>query len=175
MKKHWRRGLLLGVSIALLLSGGVALAASLSVEANQPCFECVARADWPPSGDQLMELTFGGYDPGEDLFARLTMAGSLWGEGSYPSPLRAPPAGFNCPYVAKTSLLACSITAMHPIIQQDSMRRLAHPMVRTQCTASGFGGYSKVATPTRSASSSRRSARWSSSPNQAPSCSWAAV
>jgi len=36
MKKHWRRGLLLGVSIALLLSGGVALAASLSVEAHSP-------------------------------------------------------------------------------------------------------------------------------------------
>jgi len=126
-----------------------------------------------------MELTFRGYDPGEDLFARLTMAGSLWGEGSYPSPLRAPPAGFNCPYVAKTSLLACSITAMHPIIQHDSMLSLAHPMVRTQCTASGFGGYSKVATPTRSASSSRRTARRlcakSSSPNQGRFCCWGAV
>ena len=40
MKKHWLRGLLLGVSMALLLAGGVALAASLSVTVDQHCFEC---------------------------------------------------------------------------------------------------------------------------------------
>ena len=39
MKKHWRRGMLLGVSMALLLVGGVALAQSASVD--KECFECI--------------------------------------------------------------------------------------------------------------------------------------
>jgi len=48
MKKYWFKGLLLGVSMALLLAGGVALAQGLGVTADQDCFECWARADgWP--------------------------------------------------------------------------------------------------------------------------------
>ena len=93
MKKHWQRGLLLAVSIALLLSGGVALAASVSVEANQPCFVCYPRADYPPSGDQLMELTLTGYEPSEDLEWRVTMAGTLWDYGSFQATLNGPPCG----------------------------------------------------------------------------------
>jgi len=38
MKKSWLRGLLLGVSLALLLAGGVALAQSLTVEPD--CLQC---------------------------------------------------------------------------------------------------------------------------------------
>ena len=93
MKEHWQRGLLLGVSIALLLSGGVALAASVSVEANQPCFVCIPRADYPPSGDQLMELTLRGYDPNEELQWRLTMAGTLWRAATFNPTLMGPPCG----------------------------------------------------------------------------------
>ena len=40
MKKHWLRGVLLGVSLALLLAGGVALAAGFQVTADRDCFEC---------------------------------------------------------------------------------------------------------------------------------------
>jgi hypothetical protein len=40
MKKHWLRGMLLGVSLALLLAGGVALAQGLFVRVDQECFEC---------------------------------------------------------------------------------------------------------------------------------------
>jgi hypothetical protein len=42
--KHWLRGVLLGVSLALLLAGGVALAqgTDLTMSADQYCFEC-----WP--------------------------------------------------------------------------------------------------------------------------------
>jgi hypothetical protein len=39
MKKHWARGALLGLSMALLLAGGVALAQSASVDKD--CFECI--------------------------------------------------------------------------------------------------------------------------------------
>jgi len=41
MKRSWLRGVLLGVSLALLLAGGVALAARLSVTSDQTCFECL--------------------------------------------------------------------------------------------------------------------------------------
>jgi len=40
MEKRWLRGMLLGVSLALLLAGGVALAAKLSITSEQPCAEC---------------------------------------------------------------------------------------------------------------------------------------
>jgi len=57
MKKHWLRGLLLGVSMVLLLAGGVALAQGLSIEADQPCFQC-----WPGPGDPpeeyILSITF---------------------------------------------------------------------------------------------------------------------
>jgi hypothetical protein len=40
MKRYWLRGVLLGVSVALLLSGGVALAAGLLVSFDRACTEC---------------------------------------------------------------------------------------------------------------------------------------
>jgi hypothetical protein len=67
MKKNWLRGLLLGLSLALLLSGGVALAQGVYVTVDQECFEC-----WPESGDPLTDeyvpfLTYGGWSlPGID-------------------------------------------------------------------------------------------------------------
>ena len=75
------------------MSGGVALAASLNVEVDQPCFECVDGAVSPIPEDKIAELTFSGYDPNEDLYVRLTMAGSLWMLGIFPSPLTGPPCG----------------------------------------------------------------------------------
>ena len=51
MKRHWPRGLLLGVSLALLLAGGVALAQGTeSVTVDQECFEC-----WPGRGEPTDE------------------------------------------------------------------------------------------------------------------------
>ena len=45
MKKHWLRGLLLGVSLALLVTGGVALAqGTLSVD--KTCVECIPEEYW---------------------------------------------------------------------------------------------------------------------------------
>ena len=40
MKKHWLRGVLLGVSLALLLAGGVALAQALMVTVDKGCVQC---------------------------------------------------------------------------------------------------------------------------------------
>jgi hypothetical protein len=90
MKKNWLRGLLLGVSIALLVAGGVAMAQGLRVTVDQSCFEC-----WPgngtPTDEYMAQLTLSGYDPNEDLWGRLTMAGALFTEGPLSAPLSGPP------------------------------------------------------------------------------------
>jgi hypothetical protein len=57
MKKPWLRGVLLGVSLALLLAGGVALAATLRITSEQPCAECVGE----PSA-ALWNVTISGID-----------------------------------------------------------------------------------------------------------------
>jgi hypothetical protein len=92
MKRHSLRGLLLGVSLALLLAGGVALAQGLSITVDQVCFECWARADgFPIPADHVVELTFSGYDPNEYLCADLFMNGDYWGGGCWSPPLAGPP------------------------------------------------------------------------------------
>ena len=84
MKKHWLRGLLLGVSMALLLGGGVALAA-MAVKADQDCFVCcpvednfVSQNDHLPP-ECLVEITITGLDPSWDACDSLhTPVGWLW-------------------------------------------------------------------------------------------------
>jgi hypothetical protein len=62
MKKHWLRGLLLGVSMALLLAGGVALAQGLFVTVDQECFECFAGDYADPVPDEYIpHLIYGGW------------------------------------------------------------------------------------------------------------------
>jgi hypothetical protein len=69
MKKNWLRGMLLGVSMALLLSGGVALAAGVYIKVDKPCFECWEAPDQirgnllAPPEDKVVELTIGGWNP----------------------------------------------------------------------------------------------------------------
>jgi hypothetical protein len=92
MKRHSLRGLVLGVSLALLLTGGAALAQGLSITVDQVCFECWPRADgWPPDDEHTVVVTFDGYDPNEYLWGRLTMDGSVWGQGYWGPPLQGPP------------------------------------------------------------------------------------
>jgi len=65
MKKHWLRGMLLGVSLALLLAGGVALAQAMTLTVDQDCFECywVEEEGEPPEppDDLSVDLTIGGW------------------------------------------------------------------------------------------------------------------
>jgi len=70
MKKRWLRGMLLGVSLALLLSGGVALAQSLTVEPE--CFQCFDGtydefADLQPGYPFSYSWRSCGWEPGEQL------------------------------------------------------------------------------------------------------------
>jgi hypothetical protein len=46
MRKHWLRGILLGASLALLLTGGVALAQGIAITIDpQGCIECSTESD----------------------------------------------------------------------------------------------------------------------------------
>jgi len=90
MKRHWLRGMLLGVSLALLLAGGVALAQGLTISVDQDCFECYAGNGNGVPDEYEVEVTFDGYDPAYALMGRLTMAGVLWDQGRL-GPFYGPP------------------------------------------------------------------------------------
>jgi hypothetical protein len=64
MKKYGLRGLLLGVSLALLLSAGVAMAASLYVKVDTDCVNCVPEGA-VPGPDNMVTIEFGGWTPGD--------------------------------------------------------------------------------------------------------------
>jgi hypothetical protein len=53
MKRHWLRGLLLGVSLALLVTGGVALARG-TLSADKTCVECIPEGQWDGEPDHQM-------------------------------------------------------------------------------------------------------------------------
>ncbi len=74
MKKHWLRGMLLGVSLALLLAGGVALAQGISIATDpEGCIECstgrvrnylaVSSSGWQDDEN----ITYKGWRDGEDF------------------------------------------------------------------------------------------------------------
>jgi hypothetical protein len=68
MEKNWLRGLLLGVSLALLVGGGVTLAQGLYVAVDQACFECwPGSAELVPGDDEyIVHLDYGGWSPDVD-------------------------------------------------------------------------------------------------------------
>lgn len=77
MKKHWLRGVVLGVTLALLLAGGVALAQSVKVEPD--CFQCLPRGTEPADGPYWYKWRSCGWEPGEPLNYRETFAnGEYW-------------------------------------------------------------------------------------------------
>ena len=106
MKRHWLRGMLLGLSLALLLAGGAALAQGLRVAADQDCFECYPHEDdlvpvafeVPP--EYLVEFTITGLDGRWDVCdGILTPIGWLWEEdcfGAEPPPTVKWEFGITC-------------------------------------------------------------------------------
>ena len=91
MKKHWLRGLLLGASLALLLSGGGALAASLSLTVDQECFECSPGDNEGP--EHLVEITVAGYNVGDKMSGDLKLDGVVVQAGGFPASV-GPPCEF---------------------------------------------------------------------------------
>jgi hypothetical protein len=102
MKKHWLRGVLLGVSLALLLAGGVALAAGVYITPDQECFECWENPVPITAGpstiavpdEHLVDLTLGGWTlyPEEVLWRVSDPVELHWASGGgYPEDLEGPP------------------------------------------------------------------------------------
>ncbi len=79
MRKHWLRGMLLGVSLALLLGGGVALAQSLL--AWPDCFQCLPEEG--ADGPYYYNWESCGWQPGEPLDYRETFANGEYWDNSY--------------------------------------------------------------------------------------------
>jgi hypothetical protein len=77
MKNHWLRGMLLGVSLALLLAGGVALAQGLYLTVDKDCVECWPGPEKPTQDRYFVEINMGGWDQQYELCERLTIDGVL--------------------------------------------------------------------------------------------------
>ena len=99
MHKIWLRGILLGLSLALLLAGGVALAAGLQVTADQDCFECRwledgnAMASYTPN-TSMVELTLTGHEPiGKNVCTAFSVNGKPVDEVCQPPPDVSPAYG----------------------------------------------------------------------------------
>ena len=79
MHKIWLRGILLGVSLALLLAGGVALAQTLTLVIDQDCVECYPLPEEPnhvmPPDECMIYLTVDGWDPAHDMCSRMYLNG----------------------------------------------------------------------------------------------------
>ena len=90
MKKSWLRGMLLGVSLALLLAGGVALA-QLTLSVDQDCFECWPSAVAGPDDEHVVVVTLDGYDDQDGLCLELEINGDLYASRPCDIPYYGPP------------------------------------------------------------------------------------
>ena len=82
MKRRWLRGVLLGVSLALLLAGGVALAQP-PVTVDPSCRGCCPNAIDPYTCD-FWTITSTGWDAGEKMIAWFTSPGPFGSIAAWP-------------------------------------------------------------------------------------------
>jgi hypothetical protein len=82
MTKHGLRGILLGLCMALLLAGGVALAQStdLTMSADQNCFECWPGAEGGATAEYEVEITIKGMGDSDLLCDSLDSPVGWWWE-----------------------------------------------------------------------------------------------
>jgi hypothetical protein len=73
MRKSWRRGVLLGVTLAILLAAGAALAQGLTLTADKVCVECFTGEE--PDDEHIVTLTLTGHDPEVVLCSRIYLDG----------------------------------------------------------------------------------------------------
>jgi len=118
MKKHWLRGVLLGVSLALLVAGGVALAQGLFITMEKECLECWP-GEGPPTQDRyLMLYTMGGWNPQLELCQRVRLDGELMSEYCGPPPPEDPfsePMWRPCEAIGSVSMLGFDVDLSQPI------------------------------------------------------------
>jgi hypothetical protein len=101
MKGNWLRGLCLGVSLALILSVGVALAqGSLYVTADKACVECVPTGAVPGEENSVI-VEIGGWTVGDYLCTKWTIDSLVFKPKQcvtwpVPPPASDPPYHFPC-------------------------------------------------------------------------------
>jgi hypothetical protein len=98
MTKRWLRGILLGVSLALLLAGGVAVAQALSLTVDKECVEC-----WPgpgePTDEYIVYLTIDGLVVGPTYCQNLYLNGeSVWPHPLCSVAISVPPQPYTLPF-----------------------------------------------------------------------------
>ena len=85
MKKNWLKGVLLGVSMALLLAGGVALAAGVWVRTEQPCYPCYDYPAEEPGPENYVKITLGGWEIDDLLCIRWKIGSFVLAENCLPA------------------------------------------------------------------------------------------
>ena len=118
MKRHWLRGVLLGVSLALLLVGSVALAQGLFFTVDKECVECWSGTEQPTQDRYLMGLTVGGWDPQYELCQRIRIDGEQLDQGCHSPPPTDPYSGtswFPCEAIGSVSMLGLDVDVSQPI------------------------------------------------------------
>jgi hypothetical protein len=80
VKRHWLRGMLLGVSLALLLAAGAALAQGRTyVEVGKPCITCFDGNPEDVTAEYLLPVTVGGWGQAQAICGEVTSpVGSMW-------------------------------------------------------------------------------------------------
>jgi hypothetical protein len=90
MRKNWLRGMLLGVSMALLLAGGVALA-QMTLTVDQDCFECWPSLTAEPDAEHTVVVTLDDY-PAFPICSELEIDGEIFfPDGECQMPEQEPP------------------------------------------------------------------------------------
>jgi hypothetical protein len=86
MKRRWLRGMLLGVSLVLLLAGGVALAQGMMyVEVGKPCITCFPGDPEDVTAEYLLPVTVGGWGEAREICGEVTSpVGPLFGDCNPP-------------------------------------------------------------------------------------------
>ena len=132
MRKHWLRGMLLGVSLVLLLAGGVALAQGLSLTVDKECVECWPgdRGGMPPE-EYFLEMTISGFDPELNMCQRTTINGELVSRHCGDPPPEDPFTGqmaFPCePIPNQFSILGVEVELIVEDVLGEWNYRLWHP------------------------------------------------
>jgi hypothetical protein len=115
MKKHWLRGVLLGLSLALLLAGGVALAQTLTLAVDQDCVVCYPaeeNAVVMPPDEYMVMLTVDGWDPAHDMCSRMYLNGEPMDDG----PSCGPPPDGEPPITVPLWAIPCQIPDQQPFV-----------------------------------------------------------
>jgi hypothetical protein len=119
MKKHWLRGVLLGVSLALLLAGGVALAQGLFFTVDKECVECWSGTEQPTQDRYLLPYTMGGWNAQYPLCQRVRIDGELLNEFCEPPPPEdsfSETTWFPCEIrIGRVSMLGLDVEVSQPI------------------------------------------------------------